>query len=524
MPPSGSNSPTPEMGAVMNLQKKRVSCSGLGRHASPLAALLIFTGIHLTGCNPALAPTVDDALREVLAKEGFTGTVESTLEARLGRPLDPAKVEVGRMLFFDNVLGLHSDNSCAGCHSPAFGFGDSQPIAIGVDNNGVVGPGRTGPRNQRRSPFVANSEFYPALMWTSRFTAVSGDPFDNTGGFKFPLPEDVIISAQTLLQAQGSLPSTELVEMAGFNGITGNRGPTTERHEQFDNDQGDELPAADETGFHNFPIQDAVDARLNAIEEYRNLFGDAFNNGEPLPVGGITIDMRRVAIAEFQTSLAGADAPIDRYARGDNGAMTDAQKRGALLFFGDAGCVSCHAVAGQANEMFSDFALHRIAGPQVFPEFGVGKSNVIYDGDGENEDIGEQQTSGNVENRYMFRTGPLRNLAVAPRFFHNGAYGTIRAAIEHHLDVVNAATNYDPVLHGLPSDLSVGPIDPVLAAGIDPLVAVPYALSEDELNDLTAFVSEALLDERVLDFCDLVPATVPSGMPVATFEGCGDEQ
>jgi hypothetical protein len=32
------------------------------------------------------------------------------------------------------------------------GFGDTQPIAIGVDNNGIVGPGRTGPRNQRRSP------------------------------------------------------------------------------------------------------------------------------------------------------------------------------------------------------------------------------------------------------------------------------------------------------------------------------------------------------------------------------------
>jgi hypothetical protein len=36
-------------------------------------------------------------------------------------------------------------------------------------------------------------------------------------------------------------------------------------------------------------------------------------------------------------------------------------------------------------------------------------------------------------------------------------------------------------------------------------------------------VAGALLDERVLDFCELVPASVPSGMPVAQFQGCGDD-
>ena len=42
---------------------------------------------------------------------------------------------------------------------------DSQSIAIGIDNNGIVGPDRAGPRNQRRSPMVLNTAFYPALMW-----------------------------------------------------------------------------------------------------------------------------------------------------------------------------------------------------------------------------------------------------------------------------------------------------------------------------------------------------------------------
>ena len=59
---------------------------------------------------------LDAQLRAVLRDAGFTGRIESTLTARLGRRLDPKKVELGRLLFFDKILGLHNDNSCAGCH------------------------------------------------------------------------------------------------------------------------------------------------------------------------------------------------------------------------------------------------------------------------------------------------------------------------------------------------------------------------------------------------------------------------
>jgi cytochrome c peroxidase len=171
--------------------------------------------------------------------------------------------------------------------------------------------------------------------------------------------------------------------------------------------------------------------------------------------------------------------------------------------------------------MFSDFLLHRIGGPQVFPQFGVGLGNVIFDGPGSDQDFGVEQTTGDPSLRYMFRTAPLRNLAVAPAFFHNGAFNSIRAAIEHHLDVMSSAIGYDPDDNDLPPDLAVGPIAPVLAAGIDPLLDEPILLTSKEIKDLTLFVTEALLDERVKDFCDLVPESVPSGLPVAQFQGCG---
>jgi cytochrome c peroxidase len=463
---------------------------------------------------------LDRRLAFVLARAGFTGRIESTLEPRLGRPIDAARADLGRLLFFDKILGLHDDNSCAGCHAPAFGFGDSQRMAIGVQNNDVVGPNRSGPRNQRRSPLVANTIFYPALMWTPRFVALSGDPFDGTLGFQFPFPEEVITGEPTLLSAQGSLPSTELVEMAGFNGITANPGPFGPRHFVFDDGLGQALPATDGTGVHNFPIQAAVDARLNAIPAYLERFGAVFNDGEALPPGGITISMRRLAIAEFQASLTAADAPLDRFARGETDAMTVGQKRGALLFFGKAGCVSCHAVQGPANEMFSDFKPHRIGGPQVAPVFGVGTGNVIFDGPDENQDFGFEQTTGDPALRYTFRTAPLRNLKVSPGFFHNGALGSLEAAIAHHLDVEASLRAYDPAANALPADLHPGPFEGMLAAGIDPLLSKPRSLEAQEFLDLVEFVRDGLFDPRVLDFCSRLPDSVPSGMPLQLFEGC----
>jgi cytochrome c peroxidase len=465
-------------------------------------------------------PVLDHQLAKVLAAAGFTGSIESTLEARLGRPLDPALADLGRLLFFDKILSLHNDNSCAGCHSPAFGFGDSQPMAIGVSNNDIVGPNRKGPRNQRRSPLVANTIFYPALMWTGRFIARSGDPFDPSQGFKFPPPEHLVFDEPTLLAAQGSLPSTELVEMAGFRGIAVNPGPFGSRHFPFDDGQGQTLPAPDATGFHNVPIQAAVDARLNTIPAYLEKFGQVYHNSVPLPAGGITLQMRRRALAEFQASLTAANAPLDRFARGERGAMTVAQKRGALLFFGAARCIHCHAVAGPSNEMFSDFTTHCIGGPQLAPVFGVGTGNVLFDGPDENEDFGLEQTEGDPALRYTFRTAPLRNLKVAPAFFHNGAFGTLEAAIAHHLDVRRSLRTYNPRVNRVPRDLFEAPSAGIIEAGIDPLLRQPIRLSREEFHNLVAFVRDALFDARVLDFCKHLPDSLPSGMPLQRFEGC----
>jgi len=195
----------------------------------------------------------------------------------------------------------------------------------------------------------------------------------------------------------------------------------------------------------------------------------------------------------------------------------------ALVFFGKGKCVSCHAVAGKSNEMFSDFQMHCIGVPQIAPFFGVGRGNVIFDGPGADEDFGLEQITGLASDRYKFRTSPLRNLALAPAFFHNGAFTRLAEAIRHHLDVFTSARNYNPIVAGVDKDLQLrlGPIEPVLRQ-IDPLLASPIQLTPEEFENLVAFVRGGLLDRRAKkqQLCELIPASVPSGLRTLQFEGC----
>jgi cytochrome c peroxidase len=481
---------------------------------------------------------LDRNLAAVLSAAGFTGNIEQTfqtrLQANLGRPINAKLADLGRMLWFDTLHSLRQDNTCGGCHSPTNGFGDSQPMAIGVQNNNQVGPHRAGPRNQRRSPLVVNTALYPALMWNGRFNSLSGDPFDNSLGFRFPFPEDDVRFSYAngvrhhlthLLQAQAHMPPTELIEVAGFTGTCPNGvvpDPTLGADFcQFDDGLGHTVPLPDlSTGSRNEPIRQKTLQILNATPAYRKLFGEVF----PEVKHGAPIDffMFGKAIAEFEFTLVFADAPLDQFARGNNYAMTADQKRGALLFFGSAGCVTCHAVAGNANEMFSDFQEHVIGVPQIAPFFGAGQGNVIFAGPGKDEDFGLEEITGNQADRYKFRTAPLRNLAVAPGFFHNGAFIRLEDAIRFHLDVVKGARTYDPVKAGVPTDLTfrVGP--PVPRKLLDPLVQRPIHLRERQFNDLVSFIRDGLLDARVNanELCTLVPARVPSGRPMLNYEAC----
>jgi len=172
--------------------------------------------------------------------------------------------------------------------------------------------------------------------------------------------------------------------------------------------------------------------------------------------------------------------------------------------------------------MFSDFTQHVIGIPQIAPAVGDPTAgNVTFDGPGQNEDFGLEQVTGDPNDRYKFRTSPLRNVALQPTFFHNGAFTRLEDAIRYHLNVVASVNSYDPVAAGVAADLTgpIGPMAPVLAR-IDPLLANPVYLSDEEFRQLLSFVRNGLLDPRARpeNLRKLVPKSVPSARPVLVFE------
>jgi cytochrome c peroxidase len=70
-----------------------------------------------------------------------------------------ARVELGKMLFFDPRLSGSNWISCATCHNPAMGWSDGLPTAIG---NGMT-------TLKRATPTIVNTVFNELQMWDGRF-------------------------------------------------------------------------------------------------------------------------------------------------------------------------------------------------------------------------------------------------------------------------------------------------------------------------------------------------------------------
>ena len=69
--------------------------------------------------------------------------------------ITPAKVDLGRLLFFDNRLSGDAGTSCASCHDPRLGWGDGQAISRGY----------AGTQHWRNSQTTVNSAFFTKLFW-----------------------------------------------------------------------------------------------------------------------------------------------------------------------------------------------------------------------------------------------------------------------------------------------------------------------------------------------------------------------
>jgi cytochrome c peroxidase len=99
---------------------------------------------------------------------------------------------------------------------------------------------------------------------------------------------------------------------------------------------------------------------------------------------------------------------------------------------------------------------------------------------------------------------------------HNGAYATLEAVVSHYNNVDSAmkafsATELDPAYRSSYRG-DAATIAQVLAT-VDGRLRVRLQLSADEQRQIVAFL-KSLTDPAARDLSSIIPASVPSGLPV----------
>lgn len=239
--------------------------------------------------------------------------------------------------------------------------------------------------------------------------------------------------------------------------------------------------------------------RLVAIPGYVSLFNAAFPGR---PASTLTFRDAARALAAFQSAeLTKTDSPFDRYLKRDDNALSPEAKRGALLFFGDAGCLGCHNGPLLGGRDFANTGI-----PQLGP--GVGRGTPL--------DFGRGGLVNNEFYMFAFRVPPLRNVELTAPYFHDGAIPTLEAAVRHYNDVPEALRTFNPST--LPPAVQSSyhgdqrTIDTVLAT-LDFRVRRQLKLTDTQVAELVAFL-KSLTDPAARDLSGITPASVPSGLPV----------
>lgn len=443
---------------------------------SALALLLV--AVASCGDDGEGRSGLDRELRASIARAGIT-------ELDPGPRPDPAKVVLGQALMFDKELSGNRDISCATCHHPLFATGDGLSVSIGTGGQGLgaareLGAGRSLiPRN---APEVFNrgSSEWVTMFWDNRVSGTSETGFVTPAGEMIPDGFDGILAVQAMF------PVTSRDEMRGVEGDRDVFGQPNALALIPDGD----LPA----------VWSALMSRLLAFPEYVRLFAQAYPD---VPAGELGFQHAANAIAAFEADAwTLLNSPWDRYVAGDDSALSEQAKRGALLFFGKAGCAECHS-----GNLLTDQQHHNVCTPQVGP--GKGAEAPL--------DFGRGRETALEADRFTFRTPPLRNVAITGPWMHDGAFTTLEGAVRHALDPVSSLRNYDvgqldPRLRGTFQG-DVESLEAMLET-VDPLVSVPLSLADEEVNQLLAFL-EALTDPAALDLSGDIPQSVPSGLPIA---------
>lgn len=190
------------------------------------------------------------------------------------------------------------------------------------------------------------------------------------------------------------------------------------------------------------------------IPGYQQHFMTAFGTDQ------ITVDLIAKAIAAYERTVVTTDSPFDRYAVGNQSALTPLEAKGLEIFNGKGHCTACHW-----GPHFSDGRFHNLGVPSTDPA---------------KPDSGRYVISGDPRDIGAFKTPTVRDASSRAPFMHNGSENTLEGLVA----LYNRGGGTDD-------------------AHLDPMM-VPLGLSKGEVEALIAFMKRAVVSTNP-DVADVKP-------------------
>ena len=354
-------------------------------------------------------------------------------------PITPVKVALGKFLFFETGLGLspmqdigEGTYSCASCHIPSAGFrpGREQGIGEGGSGFGINGEDRTmsdyyTPEQldvQGARPLsVLNSAYVTNALWNGQF----GGGGVNEG-------------TESVWKEENGTAINHL----GFGGL--------------------ESQNIESLHLHRMVINKDVLDNLGYTPYFESAFSD-FPEEERYSEKAASF-----ALAAYLRSLLTNEAPFQDYLKGNKIALSEQEKRGALLFFGDAKCAACHS--GPSLNAMNFYAL----GVKDLYECGEGVFNTSAD---DPRNLGRGGFTENPEDMYKFKVPQLYNLKDTPFYFHGSSKTNLEDVVKYFNDAVIE--------------------NPRVPESQIPPIFKPLGLTQSDIDDLVAFLENGLHDPNL---------------------------
>ena len=149
---------------------------------------------------------------------------------------------------------------------------------------------------------------------------------------------------------------------------------------------------------------DRMVATLKKINGYPEQFKKVFGTD-------VTKEGVAKAIASFERTLLCGNSAFDKFEAGDKKALSESAQRGVVLFRGKANCVKCHT-----GFNFTDEGYHNI---------GVGM-------DKPNPDLGRYSVTKKEQDKGVFKTPTLRNIAASAPYYHDGSAKILEDMIDFY--------------------------------------------------------------------------------------------